>query len=97
MLSEETVLALAQAASFQDLGEGEGAVVMRTDSGQLYTCNDTTAALLNYMDGSRQFGEILDLLQEEFEVAREVLAADLAEVIVELEREGIVESVPASR
>jgi hypothetical protein len=97
MLPEETILALTPVTTFQDLGEGDGAVLLRTDSGQLYTCNDTTVALLRRIDGARPFGELVDLIHEEFDVDREELIADLVEVIADLEREGLLEKAPGSR
>jgi hypothetical protein len=90
MLGETTIIALTPAATFQPLGESEGAVVLMTDSGQLYTCNDTTVALLQALDGARSFGSIVDELLDEFDVERDVLVADLSQVVGELEREGIV-------
>ena len=90
MLGEATIISLTPAATFQPLGENEGAVVLMVDSGQLYTCNDTTVALLQAVDGARSFGAILDKLLDEFEVERAVLAADLSRLVDELEREGIV-------
>jgi pyrroloquinoline quinone biosynthesis protein D len=90
MLGETTIISLTPAATFQPLGESEGAVVLMTDSGQLYTCNDTTVALLQALDGVRSFGSIVDELLDEFDVEREVLAADLSKLVGELEREGIV-------
>jgi pyrroloquinoline quinone biosynthesis protein D len=90
MLGETTILSLTPAATFQPLGENEGAVVLMTDSGQLFTCNDTTVALLQALDGVRSFGSIVDELLDEFDVERDVLAADLSKLVGELEREGIV-------
>jgi pyrroloquinoline quinone biosynthesis protein D len=90
MLGETTILSLTPAATFQPLGESEGAVVLLTDSGQLYTCNDTTVALLQALDGVRSFGSIVDELLDEFDVERDVLAADLSKLVGELEREGII-------
>jgi hypothetical protein len=93
MLDEKCILALTTVASFQSLGEQEGAVILMTDSGQLYTCNDTVVAMLKAMDGKRSFGEIVALVNEEFEVDRERLAEDLSAMADELEREGIVRRV----
>jgi len=95
MLTEETVLALAPNATFQPLGENEGAVVLMVDSGQLYTCNDTTVALLQVLDGKRNFGALIDAMLEEYEVERDVLASDVREMLAELESEGIVTRVSA--
>jgi Coenzyme PQQ synthesis protein D (PqqD) len=90
MLNEHAVISLTPAATFQALAENEGAVVLMVDSGQLYTCNDTAVALLQAVDGNRQFGEIVDQLLDEFDVARDVLLTDLTGLVEELSREGIV-------
>ena len=63
-IDETTVFSLAPSASFQALGEG--AVILMIDSGQLYTCNETTEAFLKLIDGQRNFGAILDVLVAEF-------------------------------
>jgi hypothetical protein len=93
MIDDQTVLALSPVASFQALGENEGAVVLMTDSGQLYTCNDTAVALLKAVDGARPLGSIAELMLAEFEVSREILQADLVKVAGELKAERIVEVV----
>jgi hypothetical protein len=88
-IDETTVLSLAPNASFQQLGEG--AVILLIDSGQLYTCNETTEAFLKMVDGQRSFGAILDKLVAEFSVDRETLARDFLPIAGELRSEGIVE------
>jgi pyrroloquinoline quinone biosynthesis protein D len=93
MLDDSVRLEIAGEASFQDLGENEGAVILRTDSGELYTCNDTTAALLRAVDGERSFGAIVDILHQEFDVERQVLAEDLSAIALELEGEGILRRI----
>ena len=97
MPNEDMVLALTPAATFQPLGEQEGAVILMVDSGQLYSCNDTTVALLSAIDGTRSFGAVIDLVNAEFDVDRDVLAADLREVVDELVREGILAEMPNRR
>jgi hypothetical protein len=97
MPDEDTVLALTPATTFQPLGEQEGAVILMVDSGQLYTCNDTTVALLRAIDGTRNFGAVIDLVHSEFDVDREALAVDLREVAAELVREGILAAMPNGR
>lgn len=97
MPDDDTVLALTPAARFQPLGEQEGAVILLVDSGQLYSCNDTTVALLHAIDGARNFGAVVDLLHAEFEVDRDVLATDLREIVVELVREGVLAAMPNGR
>lgn len=88
-IDESTMFALAPNASFQALGEG--AVILMIDSGQLYTCNESTEAFLKMVDGQRNFGAILDLLIAEFDIDRETLARDFLPIAGELRSEGIVE------
>jgi hypothetical protein len=88
-IDETTIFSLAPNASFQALGEG--AVILMLDSGQLYTCNETTEAFLKKIDGQRDFGAILNLLVGEFDVDRQTLSADLLPIAGELRSAGIVE------
>ncbi len=84
------VFALSPVASFQSVGDG--AVVLLADSGQLYSCNETSEAFLRHVDGKRSLSDIVDLLAEEYEVERSVLEADLAELADSLKREGVIVS-----
>jgi hypothetical protein len=87
-IQEGTVIALSPKASFQSLGES--AVILMTDSGQLYTCNQTTEALLRKVDGVRTFAEIIDGVLAEFEIDRDTLSRDCLAVAAELLAQGIV-------
>ena len=87
MLLDE-VFAFSPVASFQSVGDG--AVVLLADSGQLYSCNTTSEAFLRHVDGKRSLGEIVDLLAQEYEVERDVLEADLAELAENLKLEGVI-------
>ena len=84
----DDVYSLSPVASFQSVGDG--AVVLLADSGQLYSCNDTSEAFLRHVDGKRSLGDIVDLLAEEYEVDREMLEADLAELAENLKQEGVI-------
>jgi|tagenome__1003787_1003787.scaffolds.fasta_scaffold16789563_1 hypothetical protein len=88
-ITEASVLALAPNATFQSLGDG--AVILMIDSGQLYTCNETTEAFLNNIDGQRNFGAILDLLVSKFATDRETLSQDFRLVVDDLQSNGILE------
>ena len=88
-INEASVLALTPNASFQSLGEG--AVILMINSGQLYTCNETTEAFLKNIDGQRNFGAILDLLVSEFAADRETLSQDFHSVAGDLQQNGIIE------
>jgi pyrroloquinoline quinone biosynthesis protein D len=87
-INEATVLALSPTASFQSLGDS--AVILMTDSGQLYTCNTTTEAFLKKVDGFRTMAEIIDGVLAEFEVDRDTLRGDMVNIASELAAEGIV-------
>jgi hypothetical protein len=86
----DEVFAISPVASFQSVGDG--AVVLLADSGQLYSCNDTSEAFLRHVDGKRSLGEIVELLAEEYEVERDVLEADFAELAESLKQEGVIVS-----
>ncbi|AZO60035.1 MAG: PqqD family protein [Mesorhizobium sp.] len=84
----ETVLRMADDASVQHVGDG--AVVLLARSGQLYTCNGTTEAFLDKVDGARSLDHIVDLLSEEFEVDKATLGDDMTALAAELVAEGIL-------
>lgn len=88
-IDDSTVLSMANNASFQSLGEG--AVVLLVDSGQLYTCNETTEAFLKLVDGQRRFDAIIDALLTEFDIERARAAGDFLEIAEQLRSEGIIE------
>jgi pyrroloquinoline quinone biosynthesis protein D len=89
-MSASKVYALSPIASFETVGDG--AVILLGDSGQLYSCNDTSEAFLRNVDGQRSIDEIARLMESEYEVALETLIGDLNELAAELESEGIVVS-----
>ncbi len=87
-IASETVLRMADDASVQHVGDG--AVVLLARSGQLYTCNDTTEAFLDKIDGARSLDQIVDLLSDEFDVDKATLGEDMAVLAAELVAEGIL-------
>ncbi|KUM23430.1 hypothetical protein AU467_08630 [Mesorhizobium loti] len=87
-IASETVLRMADDASVQHVGDG--AVVLLARSGQLYTCNGTTEAFLDKVDGARNLDQIVDLLSDEFEVDKATLGEDMTALAVELVAEGIL-------
>jgi len=90
MLSEQTILRPAEDVTYQSLGAGQDTVILSLDSGQLYTCNQTAAEFLSAADGSRSFGQIVDLLTGQFEVSRAQLRGDLESLAEELIREHLL-------
>jgi hypothetical protein len=87
-VASKMVLRLAEDASVQHVGDG--AVVLLARSGQLYTCNGTTEAFLDKVDGERSLDQIVGLLSAEFEVDKDTLDQDMATLATDLISEGIL-------
>ena len=84
----DAVYRLDDNVSFEPVGEG--AVILLLDSGQLYSCNDTSLSFLKHLDGARDVGAVAQRMAEEFEVDAATLADDLPELIAGLVAEGII-------
>ena len=91
MVTDTKVLALREGVSFQPLGNADGAILLVIATGQLYTCNVTTAKFLSAIDGVRSFKQVVDEVSGEFEVARAELHQDLSQIAEELVSEGLLE------
>ncbi|MCZ6885494.1 MAG: PqqD family protein [Alphaproteobacteria bacterium] len=89
--SEETIFDFCPVASFQPVGDG--AVILLADSGQIYSCNETTESFLRKVDGVQNLGAIVAALAVEYEVDGETLTADMAELAQELIDEGIIKNL----
>lgn len=92
MIDDAAVLRLSPQATFRPLGDGEGAVLLRFDSGQLFSCNDTTVAFLQAIDGRTSFAAAVDAVHAQFEVDRADLRRDLQDLARHLLDEGLVET-----
>lgn len=90
MLTDQTILRLADDVRFQSLGEGQQTVIVSLSSGYLYTCNDTTHSFLKAMDARKTFGQIVDALAAEYDVNRDKLRADMAALSEKLLKEKLV-------
>ena len=77
MLSDHSILRLAEDVTYQSMGQDEETVILSLKSGALYTCNETSADFLAVVDGVKTFGEIVDKLEEIYEVSRGKLYSDL--------------------
>ena len=89
-LSQNARLKLANDVTFQSLGPGEETVVLSLNSGYLYTCNQTSEALLRALDGRRTLGQAIDLLLEQYEVSPEALTADMTALAAKLLEEKLL-------
>lgn len=84
----QSIFIMNTSVSYQSTGDG--AVILRIDDGQLYTCNATSEAFLRYVDGSRTLTEIAGDLCEEFDIDLNIVTEDLIEIARELIDEGIL-------
>ena len=90
MVTDETCLRLADDVTHQSMGPGEDSVMLSLNSGYLYTCNETALAFFSALDGKRSFREVIDLLAQEFDVPREKLKDDMANLADKVIAEGLV-------
>jgi len=90
VIQPQAQLSLAEGVSVQSLGDDEGAVVLMIESGQLFTCNDTTAAVLRAAEGGITFDQLIIQLLTTFEVAEAELREDISALARQLVEEGLV-------
>ena len=90
-ITESTILEFEQVASMRSVGEG--AVILLADSGQLYTCNETSETILRDMGKQRSVGDMVALLCEDFDITKESATADVIEITENLIEEGILRVV----
>ena len=60
------------------------------DLDSIYTLNETGSFVWDLLDGRRTVDQLVDAVVAEFEVAREVAAADVARLIASLRDEGLL-------
>ncbi len=89
-VSSSTRLALPSHISLQALGEDEGGVVLKLDTGEMYTVNDTTLAFLQKLDGKQSVAEVARGMVEIFEIDEATLVADLVEIADDLLGESLL-------
>jgi len=92
-ITDATVLRLAEKVSLQPLGEGEGGVILRLDSGELFTVNDTALSFVAALDGDRTVAATVQLIADEYDVDPETLTRDLIEIASDLLAAALVERV----
>ena len=89
----ETRYEIAPKVSVKSMGEDEGGVLLKLDSGEMFTVNDTTLAFLGALDGKTTVGNVIDFMLEEFDVERSVLETDLNEIVQELAEQKLIRAV----
>ena len=77
-------LELASKVTLKAMGESEGGVLLKLDSWEMYTVNDTTVAFLETLDGKTTLSDAVGRLHGIFDVDREILESDLTSIAGEL-------------
>ena len=88
MIDDATIPTLAEGVSFREVGQQ--AILLRLTDGQLYSLNETGSSFVSKIDGSRGFGTIVSMLEEEYEIEPAVLRADIEELIAALKKDGLL-------
>lgn len=92
-VSRSTHLALSPQATLQPLGDTEGGVVLKLDSGELFTVNDTSLAFLQELDGATSIDDVAGRLAEIFDIDAATLTSDLVEIADDLIDESLIHIV----
>ncbi|MFN0263143.1 PqqD family protein [Tepidamorphus sp. 3E244] len=85
-----TVYSLTDQASLQGLGESEGGVLLKLETGELYTVNETAYLFLSRLDGKRTVADAAGAISEEYDVDTDSVIADLSDLISQLEDEDLL-------
>jgi hypothetical protein len=89
-LAASSILAVTPLVAVQALGQNEGGVALRLDSGEMYTLNDAALEFVRRLDGSKTIANIVDELLTVFDVEPAVLLDDLVEVANGMLRESLL-------
>ncbi|MEP9398205.1 PqqD family protein [Mesorhizobium sp. KR2-14] len=65
-------------------------MLLRIDTGEMYTVNDTTLSFLQELDGERSVADIAGRMVDAFDVEPAIVLADLIEVANGLAAESLV-------
>jgi hypothetical protein len=90
MISDQSCLRLAENVALQPVGDDGRAVLLELNTGQLYTCNETTRDFLAALDGERTFEQAVDIVLAQYDVERSILHADLLAMAEELAGEKLI-------
>ncbi|MGO9018812.1 MAG: PqqD family protein [Syntrophobacteraceae bacterium] len=90
MPSNDTRFCLSEDVVFQSLGDGHETVLVSLSTGFLYSCNDTTRAFLEAVDGNKTLADIGRELVAVFTVSEERLLKDLRMLADRMLAEGLI-------
>ena len=83
-MQEHTVLKPADDVSHQEMSPDGETVILSLSSGTLFTCNETTRAFLESLDGQKTFAQVIDELHAQYDVDRGELREDIARIADEM-------------
>ena len=89
-ISENACLGLSNDMVFQSLGKGRDTVLLSLSSGYIYTCNDTTKAFLEAIDGKKSLSVITEELLNIYDIEKSLLLNDLHSIAGQLKNEGLI-------
>lgn len=69
------------------------AVLVKQEEAEVMVLSETAHAFLECCRKNLRFGDLVDRILEEYEVERDVLVADLVELIADLESRGVIHPV----
>ncbi|HOO21621.1 MAG TPA: PqqD family protein [Kiritimatiellia bacterium] len=88
-MNAETKIKRNSSTAYRNL-DGEGLIMNPADS-MLHSLNDTGSAIWEYIAETRQVSEIVDMLMEKFNGARETAEKDVEEFLNALNEQGLIE------
>lgn len=93
MMVTDSRFRLNEDVVFQSLVDGQETVVVSLGSGFIYSCNDTTRAFLEALDGDKTLPEIASQLVGEFMTTEDKLLSDLSQLAEKMLAEGLISVV----
>jgi len=73
------------------------AVVLRQEAAETMVLNEVGARILELLDGRTAVAEVIDQLEQEFDVDRAELETDCHEFVDHLTQRGVLEELPDDR
>lgn len=89
-MDEQVRVRLAPGVNYQELGEGEDAVILSMSSGYLYRCNATAVGVLHALRDQPTFGELVLRFADYHGLQAEQAREDLSQFLHALLEEQLV-------
>lgn len=94
-ITDTTLLKISPGICIQEMGPEEKTVILSLDTGDFFTCNETTCDFLRMVETApKPFREVLDEMLKLYDVDPEMLATDLKEIAERLLAEKMLFVVP---